>query len=509
MYANAYGMSDLDLAVPNSVDTVFNLASVSKQFTAFAIALLEKEGKLELQHDIRRYLPNMPEQDVPVTVADLVHHTSGLRDYITLGVLGGHDDESLIRQEHAVQIMERQNGVEFAAGTAYSYSNTGYVLLAEIVKAASGIPFDDFMQQRVFAPLGMTHTRVRHDLADLQPGYATGYMPDDSDNKWRRAVYNRIALGPGNVLSTVGDLAKWAGNFTNPRVGNSDLIDRLSAPARLRDGNSVNYGYGLRRETIAGHNAVAHGGGIAGFNTDFAYFPELDFAVIVLANRPFPAREVATEVAAIYLSSEESSLRGKVPDWRATPKKPLPDLAGRYATKDGPVLTLEPWQGSFRVKRLGRDPQQLRFWSDDSISTGQYDGVRYRLVTGSDGNITALETVGLSNSVNSSRQAEYLSRIEPPGTPIQSLLALTGNYRSDEIDATYRLTVESGQVSLRSLWMVGPQRMVETASGRFEAETGPLQGLRFTAEYDSNGECAALIFRYGRNGALRLNRTSI
>lgn len=506
VYSKGYGMADLDLAVPVTAETVFNLASVSKQFTAFAVALLEQEGKINPQDDIRRYLPNMPELETPVTVADLVHHLSGLRDYMALGALSGHDNDSLIRQSHIAQILERQKGVDFTAGTGYSYSNSGYVLLADIVAAASGMPFAQFMQERVFGPLGMNDTRVRHDLADLQPGYATGYVP--ADDGWRRAVYNRIALGPGNVLSTVGDLAKWAGNFTNPVVGDRALIDRLALPAKLRDGTPVNYGYGLRQETMGGYPIVTHSGGISGFNTNFAYFPEQDFAVVVLANRPFDADGATQKVQAIYLPSKaepEPAADATAAQPAAAPTATLA-LAGNYAGANGPVLTLQQEKDGFTVKSLGRDARPLRFWSDGSFGVGEYGGSRYRAVTGDGGAVVALESIGSTDNINSNRVVDRLERVQPaPSTPT-GLETLAGDYRSDEIDATYRLSVESGRVILRSLWLNGSQPMVATAPDRFESDSGPLQGLRFSVERSASGEPVALTFRYGSLKGVRLDR---
>lgn len=507
VYAKAYGMADVDLGVANSVDTVFNLASVSKQFAAVAIALLEKDGKLKATDDIRLYLPGMPVLETPVTVGDLVHHTSGLRDYMALGALSGHDNESLIRQPHIVQILERQRGVDFVAGTGYSYSNTGYVLMAEIVTAVSGMPFEDFLQQRIFEPLGMTHTRVRHELTDLQPGYATGYIPARGDDKgWRRAVYNRIALGPGNVLSTVGDMAKWAGNFTTPVVGDAALIEHLSAPWQLRDGTPVNYGYGLTRETVAGHAAVTHSGGISGFNTNFVYFPEQDFAVVVLANRSFPAEELTTKVAGIYLpaGSATAQAAGQAPASQATPAQPLPGLEGSYASAGGQVLTLRAAQGGFTVQALGDEPEALKFWSDGSFGAGDHDGPRYRATPGADGAVAGLEPVKVPGSTNP--PAPSLSRIAPGASSAAEIAALAGSYRSDEIDATYRVTVEGGKVALHSLWLAGAQPMVETAPGRFEADAGPLRGLRFTVERGADGKPAALLFQVYELGPLRLAR---
>lgn len=362
--SRGYGSADLDHGVALTPDTVFNLASVSKQFTAFSIALLARDGKIDLQADMRKYLPGMPDLGAKITVSDLVHHLSGLRDYMALAMLSGHDDESLLRQRQAIALLQAQRALSHPPGTRYEYSNSGYAVLAEIVAAASGKPFGEFMQERIFRPLGMTHTRLHDSLNQIEPGYAVGYEQTD-DGKWHRAVYNRVTQGPGNVLSTVGDLVKWIGNFANPAVGDAALVSKLAEPAALRDGTPVNYGFGLSKQTMIGHRTIQHTGGISGFSTVVVYFPDDDFGVVVLANRPFDADGTAARLAAIYLearpekeTAEPRTARNDSESQKAAgqavhPAAQLSQLAGRYRSDEiDTTYTLTVENGTATLRSL-------------------------------------------------------------------------------------------------------------------------------------------------------------
>lgn len=320
IYSRGYGIAEIEHNVPVTPQTVFNLASVSKQFTAFSIALLAREGKLDLQADIRKYLPYMPDFGERITVADLVHHRSGLRNYRVLGKLSGHDNDMVIRQQYVLNLMRSQRGLSFSPGTRYEYSNTGYVLLAEIVRAVSGKSLGEFMRERIFEPLGMRDTRLRDDLNSINPGYAAGYQLAQNGKSWRRSLSNRETSGPGNVLSTVGDLAKWAGHYTNPVLVDRAFIEQLWAPNTLRDGTSINYGFGLQPMSVIGHRVIMHGGGVSGYRSIFMLFPEDDFAIVLLANHLIPVSAKAEQLARIYLEP------------RPNRRLPPPDVAGRHVT---------------------------------------------------------------------------------------------------------------------------------------------------------------------------------
>lgn len=490
IYSNGYGMSNLDAGTPITADTVFNLASVSKQFTAFSIALLAREGKVDLQADIRTYLPNLPDLGQRITVADLVHHTSGIRDYIALAALSGHDGDSMLKQRHAIALLERQRGMNFAPGTRYQYSNSGYALLAEIVQVAAGKSLDAFMKERIFVPLGMTQTRVRDDLTRIEPGYAAGYEKGEDGRPWARAVYNRVAVGPGNLLSTVGDLAKWAGNFAKPVVGDAQFIEQLSAPAALRDGTPVNYGFGLARKTVLGHRVVTHDGGISGFRTTFVFFPDDDFAIIVLANHGVDLDALREQLAAIYLQPKAVA-QPKWPKTITPNAATLATLTGDYLDSEGPMLTLRAQGKQLIPSSRGSDRGAMTFWADGSFGGGGYGSTRYRPVR-EQGEVVGLEAISTSSDGQRVTRMTRVARVTPSAA---SLTALTGVYYAEEIDTSYEVSVVDGKATLHSLYLDAPQPLQPTSADRFEAIEGPLQGLVVWFARDAS----TMKFQYGSN----------
>ncbi|WP_293864884.1 serine hydrolase domain-containing protein, partial [Steroidobacter sp.] len=195
VYARGYGRADLESDRPITPSTVFHVASVSKQFTAFSVALLASEGKVDLQADVRRYLPYVPDFGQVITPLDLIHHTSGLRNQWTLFVIGGQDMRNVLRQPQILNMVGRQRSLDFAPGTEVSYSNTGYTLLAEIVRAQSGRSLREFTQQRIFQPLGMEHTFFLDDVTQIIPGRALSYQKNPNGTGWRRALLNFENVG--------------------------------------------------------------------------------------------------------------------------------------------------------------------------------------------------------------------------------------------------------------------------------------------------------------------------
>ncbi|MBL8268948.1 serine hydrolase domain-containing protein [Steroidobacter sp.] len=502
VYSQGYGMANLDAGTPITADTVFNLASVSKQFTAVSAALLAREGKLDLQADIRKYLPNQPDLGTRITVADLIHHTSGIRDYIALAALSGHDDQSLIRQRHAIAILERQRGLNFQPGTRYAYSNSGYALLAEVVQAAAGKSLNEFMKERLFKPLGMNDTRVRDDLSRIEPGYAAGYeRGEEAGRPWARAVYNRVAVGPGNVLSTVGDLAKWAGNFAHPVVGDAQFIEQLSAPAALRDGTPVNYGFGLTRQEVIGHRVVTHTGGISGFRTVFVFFPDDDFAVVVLANHSYNFEPAVEQIAKIYL--QPKAVKAPKKPASITPKATvLAGLAGTYLGSEGPMLTVRQDGTQLIFAAEGHDQGAAKFWADGTFTVGDRDSTRYRAAQ-QQGATVGIDVIGKSND---GERVQRLARVSPFTPAASELATLTGVYYGEEIDTSYSVSIDAGKVTLRSLYLDAPQALQPTTRDRFEAQDGALEGLEVTVVRNSAGQPTGLRLRFGSTATLLAKR---
>ena len=296
----SFGRASIEHAVANRRDTVFYIASTSKQFVACSIVMLEAEGKLSLDDDIREYIPELS-YDEPIRVFHLVHHTSGIRDKYALGAIGGLPEESYSTDEGTMRLLSRQRTLNFPPGSQFMYSNSGYFLLAQIVERVSGTPLRAFTEQRIFGPLGMKSTLFRDDPGTIVANKASGYRRS-AEGDWRLAEYTWPSLGAGGVFSTVDDLARWDralyGGFLEP----ADLPQRMVRTRPLTSGEPNPYGFGLVDDTYRGLRCVHHAGGVSGYNADFVRFPDEKLTVICLTNTSASGASMrARRVADLYL----------------------------------------------------------------------------------------------------------------------------------------------------------------------------------------------------------------
>ncbi|WP_233585290.1 serine hydrolase [Corallococcus sp. CA054B] len=244
-YAQGYGMADLEHDAPVTPRSVFSIASISKQFTAFSIGLLAQEGKLSLDDDIRKYVPELSAYGKAITLAHLMHHTNGLREQGQLLNLAGWRGDDVSTEADILWALSRQRGVNFEPGAEVLYGNAAYTLLAVVVRRVSGQSLQAFAHERIFKPLGMTDTRFREDHTELFPRRAWGYTSRDGGG-WRLSVSNSAHCGAGNLFSTVGDMLKWEQNLLDARVGGQALVALMRTSGRLSDGTVTGYGGGLR-----------------------------------------------------------------------------------------------------------------------------------------------------------------------------------------------------------------------------------------------------------------------
>lgn len=306
VYTCGYGMANMELGVPITPDSVFYLASVSKQFTCTAILLLAEAGKLALTDNVRAHVPEVPDYGVTITIEQLMRHTSGLRDYLALGLLAGKRFADVWSETDFLQRVSRQRALNFAPGTQYLYSNTGYVLLALIVKRVSGQSLGAFAQEQIFQPLGMTHTVFKEDYQQLIPNRVNGYSLAD-DGTLRNEYHNLQVAGDGGLYSSVVDLARWDANFYANRLGKGspDLIKQLYSTAPLVDGTSQTYALGLGHDTYRGLPIIKHGGGLNGARTQLIRFPHQRCTIICLANlTSFDPEAMIRRVADLYLAKQ-------------------------------------------------------------------------------------------------------------------------------------------------------------------------------------------------------------
>ena len=279
----AYGMADLEHDVRNTPETIFESGSVAKQFTALAVQLLAGDGKLSLDDPVRKYVPELPDYKVPLTIRHMLNHTSGLRDWGSVaGIAGAPRTTRAYTHGHVLDIVSRQQALNFEPGSKWSYSNTGFNLAAIIVSRVSGMAFSEFSTQRIFAPLGMTRTSWRDDHTRIVKGRAIAYS--ETPGGYHTEMPFENVHGNGGLLTTVGDLLIWNENFVNPRVGNPALLTAMGNAGRFNDGKLLEYGLGLFVHDYRGVKNINHSGSTAGYRAHLNRFPESRTSVAVLCN---------------------------------------------------------------------------------------------------------------------------------------------------------------------------------------------------------------------------------
>jgi CubicO group peptidase (beta-lactamase class C family) len=302
VHVRGYGMADLEHDVRIAPSTVFDIASVSKQFAAMAIALLEAERRLSLDDDVRKYIPELHDFGHTITIRHLVHHTSGMRDWPGTLRIAGWDYQDVISFDQILRMAFSQRELNFVPGAEYAYSNTGYTLLAEIVQRVSGKSFREFTDERIFQPLGMRSTHFHDDHRMIVPNRAQSYT-NGPGGRWRTVADQLTALGSSSLFTTVEDLARWIGNFSTGRVGGLRLVARLHERGVLNTGDTIAYAFGQSVATYRGISSVAHTGSWAGFRTVLHRFPDNNLAVIILANTSdMNPSALAQRIADIYLA---------------------------------------------------------------------------------------------------------------------------------------------------------------------------------------------------------------
>lgn len=482
VYARGFGMASLELGVPITPQTVMDIGSTSKQFTAAAIWLLAQDGKLSVDDEVQRYLPELPRLAAPVTLRHLLQHTSGWRDYVDLLSLGGAQEEEVTTAADALAALERQHAGNFAPGSWWTYSNTGFFLLGQVVERVSGTTLRTFFRDRFFAPLGMTHSDLLDDHSRVVPGKASSYSR--SGDGWRVVTSNWEQTGDGAVQTSVEDLAKWDANFDAPIVGGRALVDSLQKPGRLLDGTPLSYAYGLFIDRYRGVRRVQHGGAWAGFRAMSMRFPDQRVAVYLTcnvgnANTMTLAEGVADAVVGPALGPSNADLL------RDSLKAPERQVIGSVA-------------GLWWDATIGR---LLRVTIADSVVTmgSALGGAQRRLMQLPDGRLVQAPVTSAAAHFRVDRASGdllmeesttpvvRLTRVAPaPPLTAARLAEYAGRYASAEVPGAWTVEVRGD-----TLWLSQPRRVAmklqPTCADGFSAEG---QLLRFVR--DRGGRVIAL-----------------
>ncbi len=333
-HALGFGMSDVERGKPLDTHSTFDLASVSKQFTAFALLLLQQQGKLSLDDPLVKYMPELAASAKGVTLRHLVHHTGGLRDYIELITMRDRSDADGSTIHEAVQVLARQTRPNAEPGVEYEYSNTGYFLLGVVIARASGQSLAEFSEKQIFRPLGMLNTRIVDQYPDGNATRARGYA-----NTGKGFVIDETGweqVGDGGVHSDLGDLALWDENFYTGKLGGKELIGQMYQVGLLNSGESTGYAAGLSVDESRGVRLITHSGSWVGYRSYLLRAPDEHLSVIVLCNRDdADTGRLATRVAEVFLKDTLGPTAADTDEVAAEDKRAPPgwqprDLA-RYA----------------------------------------------------------------------------------------------------------------------------------------------------------------------------------
>jgi CubicO group peptidase (beta-lactamase class C family) len=493
VYEHGYGMADLDHDIPITPDTVFHVASVSKQFTAGSILLLAAEGKLNVDDPVRKYLPEVPDFGTPVTLRQLANHTSGMRDQWNLLQLAGwRYSLDLITDEDVMSVIARQKGLNFKPGSEYLYSNAGFTLLAQVVKKVSGKSIREFTTERIFTPLGMSRTHFRDDHAEIVKGMAYGYVPKNGTFALANTQFD--TTGATSLLTTVRDLVKWDENFYAPKVGTAAIWAQAQQSAVLTSGAKTGYGFGLWAGDYRGQPFVYHSGSDAGYRADLIRFPKQHFSVAALCNLSTSAPGNLTRgIADIYLAKE---LRPKDADdvYIALADDQLAPTAGLYVNpnEDQPLrvymdghklmatFSPAPDAKTYELKALGKNrfrPQGLP---------------QILEMTAASGSAPAHIKVVFNDPVTVPQTFTQSAATGAFGLGGRALADFTGRYHSDEIDATYTVAVDGDHLTISTLKR-HPTRLYPASVDLFDSDFAK---MRFTR--DKAGKVTGVVFNTGR-----------
>ncbi len=427
IYQQGYGMANIELGVPIKPTTVFPVASVAKQFTAAAIAILITKGMLQPDDDIRQYIPELPDYGTTITVMNLVHHTSGIRDWARLARLSGRGDD-LWTVDRVLAILAQQQGLYFTPGTQFAYSNSGYVLLALIVARIAGQSFRQFCQENIFEPLGMEHSVFRDDHQMLIMNRAASYRRDASGVMKSINVHASV-VGDFNFYTTVMDLARWDQNFYDNRLTDGDptFLD-LMHRSRPINHTTLHYAFGLVLDSYRGLRSVQHSGGNAACQAQMWRFPEQQFTVICLSNSGnFKPNEIVYAVADLFLADELEAPE-PAPAAIKLAAENLVTMTGKYRARDNRSI--------FDV-----------VLEADYLELVVHENLRVSLVPVSDhvfwrpDRAEKVMLVADPHTPVDPQADRVLDRLEVPNLSLDDLAAYVGVYTSTELQTTYNLTI--------------------------------------------------------------------
>jgi len=495
VHYQSVGMANLTFGIPFDRDTVSNIGSVSKQFTAFAVVKLAADGLLSLDDDVRKYFPEIPDLGHVVTVRNILNHTSGYREFLNLLFMAGVrlDNGDFISRDEVLRILERQPALQDEPGSRYNYNNTAYALAALLVEQVTETPFQVWMKENVFMPLGMTHTRIRSHTGEIVPNAAEGYVSAD-EAPYRIGIDlgggGGATMGPGGVYTTIDDLAKWIGNFKSGEVGGTDVIAEMMTPQIETPGTDRFYALGLVVDKQRGLSRISHGGADTAHRAELIYFPEIDAGVVAMSNNGSFDSSMAREVAAAFFAAdmEPEELPETVAETTDTADTtPTPDIdaavfekfVGQYEFNDYPgvVIIVSLDEDNVFVQSPGGDKQPASPLSPTSLSLSADQSLEFNV---DDNGVVESLTIRGGNELTATKLEDWAPA---------DLATYAGRYFSKELDTVYTVELEDDGLVLRHRRLEDVEmtpKVTDTFNG-----SGAISEIKFVR--NENGELTGLM----------------
>ena len=479
VFVKAYGLANFETKEPNTTSTLFNLGSVSKQFTAAAILMLAKEKKLSLKDDIRKYLPDFPDYGYTITIENLVHHTCGIRSNDVLALMAGTQD-SIETQDGIYSLIIKQKSLNFKPDDEFLYSNSGYVLLVKIIEKTSGMKFSKFIEQRIFQPVGMNQTAIYDNPGKIIMNSASGHTWGGDEKFKRTGIRNSTVVGQSNIYTCVEDFLQWDSNFYNNKLGKWDFTKEMTSLTTLSNGDTCRYAFGLDISEHNGLKTISHQGGTGDFTAQYVQTPSEKFAVVCLFNIPIDVTGLAYKVTDLFVKGKPQTVAASLhPEKAKIDSTVLQAYVGKYfdenhwldasVTKEADHLVFQsPYQDKFEI-----------YPSSDTSFFATVADLKFIFSKDSKGETAKVTII----------QGDQKFPLVYLGTNVfpikaEQLSQYAGDFYSEEINATYPVLIKDNK-----LYVKFPQSLAQYCNNNAEAElisehadyfASPVCGFHFT-----------------------------
>lgn len=495
VYKKGFGSANLTYNIPFTSVTPTNIGSVSKQFTATAILLLEQEGKLSLDDDVRKHIPELKDFGHSITIRNLLNHMSGYREiYNTLPIIGW-DGESFLQRDEAINLVNKQPSLQVEPGSEFNYNNTGYILLAETVARVSGISFPEFMRQNIFEPLEMNNTQVRTDPREIIPKSSMGYQNQDYGYGEVGDLF--AAYGAGSIYTTIEDFGKWLQNFKTGKIGGLELITKLTTRGITTKGDTLDYALGIGVGEYRGQKRFQHTGGDIAHRAILIYYPEIDAGLAIASNNASFPLNVSTKIADLFFgdyfdkAGETQLDSGEV----EVSRELLETYAGKYKfDNSGLIITYILEDDGFFAQAMGQNRLKMKGKNDSSFA---YEGIEASVVFYRD------EEGIVSSATHIQGGENTMTRLPPYDPTPEQLAEFAGKFFSEELETMYEISVKDSILVARHLLMEDIS-LTPAEEDSFSGSVYFINELKF--ERDSNGKVLGFNVSNGRTKGVKFGK---